>query len=172
MALDPFDHNMFTGRFVLVEDYDIVGGGLINMDGYADQRRQAIKSTNIFLVEHRVPIEERWKANGHRGGILWMTGLSGAGKSTSRSRSSSTYSERAISSTCSTATTSVMALLRPGLLAAGSVENIRRVGQAAELFAGAGFLVLTAFISPTGPTGTECGRSRRKSSTRSTSTPT
>ena len=54
----------------------------INMDGYADQRRQAIKSTNIFLVEHRVPIEERWKTNGHRGGILWMTGLSGAGKST------------------------------------------------------------------------------------------
>ena len=56
--------------------------------------QQAIKSTNIFLVEHRVPIEERWKTNGHRGGILWMTGLSGAGKSTSRSRSSSIYSEK------------------------------------------------------------------------------
>ena len=48
----------------------------------ADQRQQRVKSTNIFRVEHRVPIEERWKANGHRGGILWMTGLSGAGKST------------------------------------------------------------------------------------------
>ena len=32
---------MITGRFVLVEDYDIVGGGLISMDGYADQRAGA-----------------------------------------------------------------------------------------------------------------------------------
>ena len=36
-------------------------------------------------------------------------------------------------------------------------ENIRRVGHAAELFAGAGFLVLTAFISPTGPTAIGAG---------------
>jgi bifunctional enzyme CysN/CysC len=149
LALDPFDHNMFTGRFVLVEDYDIVGGGLINMDGYADQRRQAIKSTNIFLVEHRVPIEERWKTNGHRGGILWMTGLSGAGKSTLAFSLEQHLFRRGYL---------VYVLdgdnVRHGLCSdlgfspRDRVENIRRVGQAAELFAGAGFLVLTAFISP------------------------
>ena len=149
LALDPFDYNMYTGRFVLVENYDIVGGGLINMDGYADQRRQGIKSTNIFRVEHRVPIEERWKANGHKGGILWMTGLSGAGKSTLAFSLEQHLFRRGYL---------VYVLdgdnVRHGLCSdlgfspQDRVENIRRVGQAAELFARAGFLVLTAFISP------------------------
>ena len=41
-----------------------------------------IKSTNITAVEHRVDKQARWRANGHQGGILWFTGLSGAGKTT------------------------------------------------------------------------------------------
>ena len=150
IALDPFDHNMYTGRFVLVENYDIVGGGLINMDGYADQRQtQRIKSTNIFRVEHRVPIEERWKVNGHKGGILWMTGLSGAGKSTLAFSLEQHLFRKGYQ---------VYVLdgdnVRHGLCSdlgfspQDRVENIRRVGHAAGLFARAGFLVLTAFISP------------------------
>ncbi|MBK8175628.1 MAG: adenylyl-sulfate kinase [Rhodospirillales bacterium] len=149
IAVDPFEHNMFTGRFVIVENYDIVGGGLINMDGYADQRQLGIKSTNIFKVEHRVPLEERWKANGHRGGILWMTGLSGAGKSTLAFSLEQHLFRRGYL---------VYVLdgdnVRHGLCSdlgfspEDRVENIRRVGHAATLFARAGFLVLTAFISP------------------------
>ncbi len=150
MPLDPFDVNMVTGRFVLIEDYDIVGGGLINMDDYADQRPgQTVKSTNITRVEHRVPTEERWKANGHTGGILWMTGLSGSGKST-LAFSLEQYLFRL--------GYQVYVLdgdnIRHGLCAdlgfspEDRVENIRRVGQAAALFARAGVLVLTAFISP------------------------
>jgi len=150
VPLDPFDVNMVTGRFVLVEDFDIVGGGLINMDNYADQRPgQTVKSTNITRVEHRVPMEERWKANGHTGGILWMTGLSGSGKST-LAFSLEQYLFRL--------GYQVYVLdgdnIRHGLCAdlgfspEDRVENIRRVGQAAALFARAGVLVLTAFISP------------------------
>ncbi len=141
---------MVTGRFVLIEDFEIVGGGLINMDDYADQRPgQTIKSTNITRVEHRVPMEERWKANGHTGGILWMTGLSGSGKST-LAFSLEQYLFRL--------GYQVYVLdgdnIRHGLCAdlgfspEDRVENIRRVGQAAALFARAGVLVLTAFISP------------------------
>jgi len=44
--------------------------------------RNEPKSGNVFSVEHRVPAAERVRMNGHRGGILWFTGLSGAGKST------------------------------------------------------------------------------------------
>jgi bifunctional enzyme CysN/CysC len=150
MPVDPFDVNMVTGRFVLIEDFEIVGGGLINMDDYADQRPgQTIKSTNITRVEHRVPMEERWKANGHAGGILWMTGLSGSGKST-LAFSLEQYLFRL--------GYQVYVLdgdnIRHGLCAdlgfspEDRVENIRRVGQAAALFARAGVLVLTAFISP------------------------
>lgn len=149
VALDPFDSNMLMGRFVLVEDYDIVGGGLISMEGYADQRPTGIKSTNIFMVEHRVPEGDRWRMNGHRGGILWMTGLSGAGKSTLAFSLEHYLFQRGYQ---------VYVLdgdnVRHGLCSdlgfspEDRVENIRRVGHAAILFARAGFLVITAFISP------------------------
>jgi bifunctional enzyme CysN/CysC len=150
IPLDPFEHNGITGRFVLVDQFDIVGGGLINMDGYADQRAsQRIKSTNIFRVEHRVPIEERWVQNGHRGGVLWMTGLSGSGKSTLAFSLEQHLFRKGYQ---------VYVLdgdnVRHGLCSdlgfspEDRVENIRRVGQAAILFARAGLLCITAFISP------------------------
>ncbi len=150
IALDPFENNMITGRFVLVEDYDIVGGGLISMDGYADQRAgQTIRATNIFRVEHRVPEGERWTHNGHRGGVLWMTGLSGSGKSTLAFSLEQYLFRKGYQ---------VYVLdgdnIRHGLCSdlgfspEDRVENIRRVGHAAALFARAGFLVITAFISP------------------------
>jgi bifunctional enzyme CysN/CysC len=150
VALDPFENNMVTGRFVLVEDYDIVGGGLISMDGYADQRAgQTIRATNIFRVEHRVPEEDRWRHNGHRGGVLWMTGLSGAGKSTLAFSLEQYLFRKGYQ---------VYVLdgdnIRHGLCSdlgfspEDRVENIRRVGHAAALFARAGVLVITAFISP------------------------
>lgn len=150
IALDPFEHNPIMGRFVLVDNFEIVGGGLINMDGYADQRPgQVIKSTNIFLVEHRVPEMDRWRANGHKGGVLWMTGLSGAGKSTLAFSLEHFLFQKGYH---------VYVLdgdnVRHGLCSdlgfspEDRVENIRRVGHAAILFAQAGFLVVTAFISP------------------------
>ena len=149
LALDPFDQNMYTGRFVLVENYDIVGGGLINMDGYADQRRQGIKSTNIFRVEHRVPVEERWQANGHKGGILWMTGLSGAGKSTlAFSLEQHLFRKGYLVYVLDGDNVRHGLCSDLGFSPQDRVENIRRVGHAAGLFARAGFLVLTAFISP------------------------
>jgi bifunctional enzyme CysN/CysC len=150
IALDPFDHNQFTGRFVLVENYDIVGGGLINMDGYADQRQtNRIKSTNIFKVEHRVPIEERWKVNGHKGGILWMTGLSGAGKSTlAFSLEQHLFRKGYLVYVLDGDNVRHGLCSDLGFSPQDRVENIRRVGHAAGLFARAGFLVLTAFISP------------------------
>jgi len=150
IAVDPFSINMLTGRFVIVEDYDIVGGGLISMDGYADQRPgQTVRSTNITRVEHRVGIDERWDVNGHRGGILWLTGLSGAGKSTLGFSLEQHLFRKGYQ---------VYVLdgdnVRHGLCAdlgfspEDRVENIRRVGHAAGLFARAGFVVITAFISP------------------------
>ncbi|MCZ6467118.1 MAG: adenylyl-sulfate kinase, partial [Alphaproteobacteria bacterium] len=41
-----------------------------------------VRSTNITTTEHRVAQEARWRANGHRGGVLWFTGLSASGKTT------------------------------------------------------------------------------------------
>ena len=150
MALDPFDHNMHTGRFVIVDNYEMVGGGLISMDGYADQRRsQTIRSTNIFRVEHRVPMEERWQANGHKSGVLWMTGLSGAGKSTLAFALEQYLFRKGYQAYVLDGDNVRHGLCSDlGFSPEDRVENIRRVGQAARLFARAGFLVITAFISP------------------------
>ena len=150
LALDEFRVLPRSGRFVLLEDYDVVGGGGISMEGYPDQRDAlTVRSTNVYSVEHRVTPEARVLRNGHRGGVLWFTGLSGAGKSTLA---------MAVEKELFAKGYQVYVLdgdnVRRGLNAnlgfnpEDRAENIRRVGEAAALFADAGFICITAFISP------------------------
>ena len=107
------------------------------------------KSENVFTVAHRVSQEDRVKANRHRGGILWFTGLSGAGKSTL-----AIELERALFAERYQVYTLDGDNVRQGLSAdlgfspEDRAENIRRIGEVAALFAEAGFVVITAFISP------------------------
>ena len=150
LGLDPADANPRTGRFVLSESYDIVGGGLISMDGYPDQRQLITRrATNVVVVEHRVTEQMRATRNGHAGGVMWFTGLSGAGKSTLAIEVERQLYQKGYQ---------VYVLdgdnLRHGLNANlgfspdDRAENIRRVGEVAGLFAEAGFVVISAFISP------------------------
>jgi bifunctional enzyme CysN/CysC len=151
LALDEFANNGRTGRFVLVDNYDIAGGGIISMEGYADQRSMimATKSTNITRVEHGVSMEERARRNGHKGGVLWFTGLSGAGKSTLAVALEKLLFEKGYSSYVLDGDN-----VRHGLNAnlgfspEDRAENIRRVGETAALFQRAGMLAITSFISP------------------------
>jgi bifunctional enzyme CysN/CysC len=151
LALDEFTSNGRTGRFVLVDKYDIAGGGIISMEGYADQRAMimATKSTNITRVEHGVSIEERARRNGHKGGVLWFTGLSGAGKSTLAVALEKLLFEKGYNSYVLDGDN-----VRHGLNAnlgfspEDRAENIRRVGETAALFQRAGMLAITSFISP------------------------
>lgn len=150
LALDAFNDKPATGRFVLVDEYDIAGGGIISMEGYADQRQLITqRSTNIVKVDQGISDEERARMNGHRGGVIWFTGLSGAGKSTlsmelERRLFANGYSVYVLDGDN----------IRFGLNAnlgfspEDRSENIRRVGEVAALFARAGMIALTAFISP------------------------
>jgi bifunctional enzyme CysN/CysC len=150
LALDPHGALTRTGRFVLVDGGEIVGGGLVSMEGYADQRRAfTVRATNVQRVEQRVTEDDRARRNGHRGGVLWFTGLSGAGKSTLAVELEWRLFQKGYQ---------VYILdgdnLRGGLNAdlafspADRAENIRRAGAVASLFANAGFVVIGAFISP------------------------
>ncbi|MEG9862285.1 MAG: adenylyl-sulfate kinase [Parvularculales bacterium] len=150
VALDEFGDNASTGRFVLVDGYDIAGGGIISMEGYADQRELITRRyTNIQRVPHAVSVEERIRRQGHEGGVLWFTGYSGAGKSTLAVQLERRLFDLGFQ---------IYALdgdnVRHGLNANLSFspedrsENIRRVGEVAALFARAGILTVTAFISP------------------------
>jgi bifunctional enzyme CysN/CysC len=150
LPLDEHLTNPITGRFVLVEDYLPVGGGIVSMEGYPDQRGLVtVKSTNITAVGHSVTREARAARNGHKGGVLWFTGLSGAGKSTL-----ALALERELFAKGYTVYVLDGDNIRGGLNAnlgfspEDRAENIRRVGEVAALFADAGFLVISSFISP------------------------
>ncbi|MDA1129838.1 MAG: GTP-binding protein [Chloroflexi bacterium] len=57
IALDDFADNPATGRFVLVDNYRIVGGGVINLDGFVDRRQRfEVKSTNLNPMLGRVSL--------------------------------------------------------------------------------------------------------------------
>ncbi|MDA0654063.1 MAG: adenylyl-sulfate kinase [Proteobacteria bacterium] len=150
LALDEFSTAPATGRFVLVDGYDISGGGIVSMEGYADQRQlTTVRASNIQWVEHAISTEARARRNGHGGGVLWLTGLSGAGKSTL-----AVATERRLFNLGFQVYVLDGDNVRHGLNAdlgfspEERAENIRRVGEVGALMANAGILVITAFISP------------------------
>ncbi len=150
LALDDHAHLPLTGRFVLRADGETVAGGLASLREHPDQRRAVgLRPENLTPVDHKVTRESRAERFGHRGGVLWFTGLSGAGKSTLAMAVEQHLFRRGYA---------VYVLdgdnVRSGLNAnlgfspEDRVENIRRVGEVAALFADAGILCITAFISP------------------------
>jgi len=150
LALDEGRILARSGRFALSDGHNILAGGVVSMEGYPDQRDAlTVKSQNLRRVEHRVPEVARNARNGHRGGVLWFTGLSGAGKSTLAMAVEQELFARGYQ---------VYVLdgdnVRYGLNANlgfspdDRAENIRRIGEVAALFADAGMIAITAFISP------------------------
>lgn len=148
LALDDADRLPRTGRLVLRDAGDLVAGGLVRLDGIPD-RRPTSGSAALVPVAHRVTGDARAHRFGHKGGVLWFTGLSGAGKSTLAMAVEEHLFRKGYA---------VYVLdgdnVRGGLNADlgfspdDRVENIRRVGEAAALFADAGLICITAFISP------------------------
>jgi bifunctional enzyme CysN/CysC len=150
LALDEAEHNPRTGRFVLSDGANIVAGGTISMRDYPDQRNLiTIRSTNVRAEAHRITNVQRITRNGHKGGVLWFTGLSGAGKSTIAMAVEQELFRRGYQAYVLDGDN-----VRRGLNANLSfspedrAENIRRVGEVAALFADSGQIVVTAFISP------------------------
>src|SRR5437773_8246312 len=104
----------------------------------------------MAAIERRnVTAAMRARRNGHAGAVIWLTGLSGSGKSTLAAEL-----ERALFEQGKQVCVLDGDNLRRGLCSdlgfsqAGRKENIRRVGEVARLFAEAGMICITAFISP------------------------
>jgi adenylyl-sulfate kinase len=107
------------------------------------------KSSNITATISKITLAERERRNGHGGCVLWLTGLSAAGKSTVANEL-----EAALFRSGKLAFVLDGDRVRHGLCRDlgfspnDRQENIRRVGEVARLFAEAGFICITAFISP------------------------
>lgn len=106
-------------------------------------------NANIVWHSHEVTREEREKRHGHRGVVLWFTGLSGSGKSTLAGALETVLHASGVSTYLLDGDNVRHGLCRDlGFSDADRRENIRRVGEVAKLMADAGLVVLTAFISP------------------------
>ena len=152
VAVDDFNINPKLGRFVMLQDYDVAGGGIISLDGIFDQRTSRsteVKSKNIFDVDFGVTTQQRAIVNGHLGGVLWCTGLSGSGKSTIAKLLQKRLFDKGYHVFVLDGDNVRKGLNRDlGFSPADRSENIRRVGEVAALFAQAGTIVISSFISP------------------------
>jgi bifunctional enzyme CysN/CysC len=139
----PYAENRTLGGFILIDKMTnaTVGAGLIN---FALRRAQNIHWQATDLTrDHHAGLKNQKPA------VLWMTGLSGSGKSTIAN---------AVEKKLARMNRHTLLLdgdnVRHGLnkdlgfTDADRIENIRRVGEVAKLMTDAGLIVITAFISP------------------------
>jgi bifunctional enzyme CysN/CysC len=143
IAFDPYTVNHDTGGFILVNRLtnNTVGAGMLH---FALRR-----SHNIHMQHVDVDKVARAASKGQRPGVLWFTGLSGAGKSTIAN-----LVEKKLHAIGRHTYLLDGDNLRHGLnkdlgfTEADRVENIRRVAEVTKLMVDAGLIVMTAFISP------------------------
>jgi adenylylsulfate kinase len=108
-----------------------------------------IKATNITWHDHHVTKEERIRLKGHRGAVLWFTGLSGSGKSSIANVVDHILHRRGVHSFVLDGDNIRHGLnSNLGFSAEDRAENIRRIGEVAKILADSGTVALTAFISP------------------------
>ncbi len=163
LFFDRYDVNRETGSFVLIDPHTntTVGAGMIrgrvhDLDELDAEVRAATEaaearrhSPNVVWESWNIPVAERERRNGHGAAIVWMTGLSGSGKSAI----ARLLEQKLFEAGCQT-----MLLdgdqVRHGLNGdlgfgiADRKENIRRVAEVAALFYGQGTIVLCTFVSP------------------------
>ncbi|PYL14309.1 MAG: adenylyl-sulfate kinase, partial [Verrucomicrobia bacterium] len=72
LVIDNHERIPNLGRFVIVEEGGIRGGGTIFGGVYTDRR--VAKSQNIFWSEGKITARERAVRSGHRGAVVWFTG--------------------------------------------------------------------------------------------------
>ncbi len=143
LVLDCYNACATLGGFTLIDRFThaTVGAGTVI---HSLRRAQ-----NVHWQALSVTRTDRERLNGHRGKVIWFTGLSGSGKSTLANALEVELNARG-SRTYILDGDNIRQGLNKGLgfTDADRVENIRRVAEVAKLMSDAGLIVMTAFISP------------------------
>lgn len=142
-AFDAYAENRDMGSFIIIDRFTnlTVGAGMLH---FALRRSQ-----NVHWQAVDVDKQARSKLNGHKPAVLWLTGLSGSGKSAiANVLEQRLYSRRGHSYLLDGDNVRHGLNKDLGFTAADRVENVRRIGEVAKLMVDAGLIVITAFISP------------------------
>jgi bifunctional enzyme CysN/CysC len=143
IVFEPYAESRPLGGFVLIdkETHATVAAGMINF---------ALRRTaNLHWQEIAVDRDAHARQKGQKPCVVWLTGLSGAGKSTIANLLEKKLHAAGRHSFLLDGDNVRHGLNRDlGFTDADRVENIRRVGEVAKLMADAGLIVITAFISP------------------------
>ena len=139
----PFNENRTLGGFILIDKMSniTVGAGLIN---FALRR-----ANNIHLQAMDVTRDHRAKLKNQKPAVIWMTGLSGSGKSSIANAVEKKLLQMKRHTFILDGDNVRLGLNKDlGFTNTDRIENIRRVGQVAKLMTDAGLIVIVAFISP------------------------
>ena len=152
IAFDPYDKNRTTGAFIIVDRMTniTIGAGMIVDRIVAKDKTSAPVSQNIVKSDSLVSDEERHELLNQQGATLWLTGLSGSGKSTIARQLERELIDMGHACYILDGDNVRHGLNRDlGFSAEDRTENLRRIAEVARLFNDAGIIVITAFISPT-----------------------
>ena len=134
-----------TSRFVVVDGYEIAGGGIVTQALAAEDYDRR----NIRWSAQAMTAEERAQLTGRRGLVVWLTGLSGSGKTTIAQEAERQLCQRGVAAYMLDGDKLRRGLCRDlGFSPEDRTENIRRAAETANLFRDAGLVVLATFISP------------------------
>ena len=143
LTVAPYDDNATLGGFILVDKYShaTVAAGMI--------RHNLRRAQNVHRQALTISREDRERLNGHKGKVIWFTGLSGSGKSTIANALEKELHDLGQRTYILDGDNVRQGLNKDlGFTDADRVENIRRVAEVAKLMMDAGMIVMTAFISP------------------------
>ncbi|WP_447992173.1 sulfate adenylyltransferase subunit CysN [Achromobacter spanius] len=143
VVFDTYENSKALGGFILVDRVSnaTVGAGLI--------RHTLRRAQNVHRQSVSITRSDRESMNGHKGKVIWLTGLSGAGKSTIANALEVALHGDGRRTYLLDGDNVRQGLNKDlGFTDAERVENIRRVAEVARLMMDAGLVVITAFISP------------------------
>lgn len=139
IVCDAFSENENTGRFVMLDNHRIVGGGVI----------LKANTINVYKESSHVTSVQREKKFGHQGAVLWLTGHSGAGKSTIAKEMEKRLFEMNVHTIVLDGDNLRKGICKDlGFSASDRKENIRRTAEISKLIAGSGAVAIAALISP------------------------
>ena len=118
-------------------------------DFYKKKKQKQIKATNIVWHDTDISKEDREKRQGHRGAVIWLTGMPSSGKSTVAVQLQAMLFDKGCNVFILDGDNVRHGLNKNlGFSPQDREENIRRIGEVAKLFAEAGFFAVASFISP------------------------